>query len=144
MTINVHLTILRSSEADADILRKLNQTLEFLKQINQKENKIMSLLDDANTALDTIAAETTKQGLVLSAEAVTLQTVSEEVKQLILDSKGTLPADFVTRLQSVAAKTSAISATIQANADFSTKIATEGANNPVPVPVPDPTSPVTA
>lgn len=114
----------------------LQEIICRLDRIERKDNQIMSALDDLKTAISDIDKATTEQGDVLTQEATTLQTISDEVKALA-QANG-VPADVVASAQALATRAAAVSASLKAQAEFSKQIATDAAN-PVPQPVPDPT-----
>ena len=100
----------------------------------------MAALDDANAAIAAIDAATTKQGTVLAAEADTLQKISDEMDAII--AAPNVPADMVAKLQSLATTAQAVSDSLDAQAAFSTAIASKGSAGPrcrFPVPPPSPT-----
>lgn len=89
---------------------------------------------DLLTKIDTA---TTAQAQVLATESTTLQTISDEIDALISKATASGVSDVVAAaLQAQADKVAAISDSIQKQSDFSAAIATKGADNPVPVPVP--------
>lgn len=136
LRIDLHVHIHCANEEEGE-------TKDLLRAILAQGKKIMSTQDDAIAAIAKIATETTKQGTVLAAESTTLQTISDNTDALIKQgaANGFTP-DLVAQLQAQADATAAISDTIQQHADFATAIASKGAANPVPVPVPAASPPV--
>lgn len=104
--------------------------------------KIMTDLETANAAIAAINDATNAQGVQLTAIGASLQTTSANISALIAKLGTTVPADVLTGLQANLAHVQAVSAALQAQADFSTQLASQGAATPVPVPVPPAPAPV--
>jgi ABC-type transporter Mla subunit MlaD len=147
VTINVPfrflLGLLSPSEETANRLILLHRDIALidrkLNQLLRGEENIMATEADLKNVLTRIDVATTQQSGVLATEAGTLKTISNELDTLIAKSKDTISPELLSAFQALADKTDAVSATIQTNADFSAALATKGAGDPVPLPVPETT-----
>lgn len=121
------------------VLRQQRAILHRLGDVQESEDQIMATEQQLLDAISKIDAATTKQGTVLTAEAATLQHVSDDVDKLIATAKGAGVADStLAALQAQADKIQAVSDSLDQQAAFSTALASK-ADNPTPLPVPAPT-----
>jgi hypothetical protein len=132
MTINVNVNLLATEQ--------YHTIMNGLADVNSKLEKIMASQVELQTALDKIDAASTKQGATLQVEADTLQTISTEWDTLLATvASGTITDAQLAQAQKLADMAQSVSDSLDAQAAFSTALASKGANNPVPVPVPEPT-----
>ena len=110
---------------------------ELEARLNKRLDKIMATEQDVVAALQKIDAATTKIAANVQGEANTIQTISDEIDALIskLSNAGVSQA-LLDEATALAEKTQAASDALDAQVPVLQAIATKGANNPVPVPVP--------
>lgn len=107
-----------------------------LDTIDGKVNTIMGQLEDANAALKQIDDATTAQSAVLTELANVQQQISDEIDRFIAGAGNTVPQALVDSLRATGTRASAVKDALDQQAVFARAIASKGANNPVPVPVP--------
>ena len=98
--------------------------------------KIMTDLETATAAIAAINDATNAQAATLTTIGTNLKATSDNIAALIAKLGTTVPADVLAGLQANLAHVQAVSTALQAQADFSTQLASQGAATPVPVPVP--------
>jgi hypothetical protein len=140
-TFNISNTYTGMSEAQhLQLVALIGDVRADLQLVISKENQIMATQVEIDAALGKIDAATTQQGTVLTAQAASLQKISDEMDGLIAaGASGGLTAAQFTRLQTLADSAQTVATNLTAQAAVSTAIASKGASNPVPVPVPVPT-----
>ena len=129
---------------DKEMQAILQILTELTAKVTQQGKDIKSIMTDlelANQAIARIKTATDEQGTVLTQEATTLQTISDELDKFLagVTPGTTITPELLASLQSQADAAEAVSTSLKAQAAFSTAIASKGATNPVPVAVPPPT-----
>lgn len=120
---------------------KLDALLALAKESKKQGASIMATEQQLLDVIKQIDTATTAQGTALTAEAATLQHISDDFDKLIAQIKpGTVSDATLAALQAQADKVAAVSASITKQADFSTALAAR-VDNPVPVPQVPPTPP---
>lgn len=122
------------NRAGAEITAKLDQLLKGQAKIMKNEQEALDLMAK-------IDAATTKQGESLAAEGLLLQKISDNIDALIVEvgQSGGVSDDLIARLQAEADKSGEIADKLAEQAAFSSAVASKGVENPIPVPVPEPT-----
>jgi NCAIR mutase (PurE)-related protein len=139
----------------AEIVHALTSIKTRLDSIEKKVDQIMAIEKDELDALDTIDQATTKIGDVVNAIAATnaqisttVTTIGTEVAALVASQQSAgVSQAIIDKTKAIGARLDALSASSQAASDSASglvpvlqAIASQGAAQPVPVPVP----PVTA
>lgn len=152
MTITFNISNLTFQAGSSGDSRDLSEIKSMLGAIAEKTERLLTMADttqatlqDAMAALKTINDSTDQQAAALKQEGDNLKTVSDNQKALVAQLKAMAEKDansqaifqpLIDGIVADAAKTKAIADSIQAHADFSKQLASQGATNPVPAPVP--------
>ena len=122
---------------------KSHEITVILKRLEEKVDKIMLTQEQEAALLQKLNDATNKLATNIGAIGTVTQTVSDEIDAfLVANPPGTVLTDAqVTALQANADKLQAASDASDAQVAALQAIATKGAGNPVPVPVPPPTTP---
>lgn len=112
------------------------ETIALLRTIIAQGEKIMAALQDALDKITDIEAKTDTQGLALQQIATNLQSINNDIDDLIAQHGNNVPQVVLDRLNALATKTQTNKDAVDAQATFS-----ESVGNKWPLPPPPPPPP---